>query len=76
MKSWDRKQRLFATFDQIHVSAFRMISFKENQKDFVNAIPNTELGLSEECGSPGTCHRLIYSQGQQHKWLPKFTFLA
>ena len=54
----------FATFDQDPISAFRSNPLKENQKDFVNAIPNTDWGHYGKVSGKSVEHvtGLVYSQ--------------
>jgi len=54
----------FETFDQDPISAFRSNPLKENQKDFVNAIPNTDWGHYGKVSGKSMEHvtGLVYSQ--------------
>ena len=57
-------EAFFATFDQEPISAFRSNPLKENQKDFVNAIPNTDWGYYGKVSGRSVEHvtGLVYSQ--------------
>ena len=54
----------FATFDQEPISAFRSNPLKETQKEFADAIPNTDWGYYGKVSGKSVEHvtGLVYSQ--------------